>query len=328
MNDRAAMTMLRLAACLLALALPAVAAAEDYPARPIRIVVPTAPGGFTDTVVQLLSERFRSAWGQPAVMEHKAGAGGIVGTDFVAKAAPDGYTLLAGNIGPIVITPLLQQGKVPYDADRDLVPVKILATFGNVLVVNPAVPAHSLEELIRLARARPGTLHFASAGNGQSQHLSGELFKRLAGVDIVHVPYKGTGPALTDLIGGQVQMMFSNLPPALPHIEAGKLRPLAVTGPRRAGALPAVPTLEEAGLAGYQVVSWVALFAPAGTPPAIVARLHAEVTQALESPAGRQRIAAGNAEPGAGSAHDLTALVAADRAKWGKVIREGNIRAE
>jgi tripartite-type tricarboxylate transporter receptor subunit TctC len=318
----------KFAALLAALLLHAAAVAQDYPTRPIRIVVPSAPGGFTDTVVQLLGERFRAAWGQPAVMEHKAGAGGIVGTDFVAKAAPDGYTLLAGNIGPIVIAPLLQQGKVPYDVDRDLVPVKIMATFGNVLVVNPSVPAHSLDELIRLARARPGTLHFASPGNGQSQHLSGELFKRLAGVDIVHVPYKGTGPALTDLIGGQVQMMFSNLPPALPHIEAGKLRALAVTGPRRASALPAVPTVEEAGLAGYQVVSWVALFAPAGTPPAIVAKLHAEVTQALESAAGRERIVAGNAEPGTGSPQDLTALVAADRAKWGKVIREGNIRAE
>ena len=320
--------MRRLAVWLLALALPALSLAEDYPARPIRIVVPSAPGGFTDTLVQLLGERLRAAWGQPTVMEHRAGAGGIVGTDFVAKAAPDGHTLLAGNIGPIVITPLLQQGKVPYDVDRDLVPVKIMATFGNVLVVHPSVPAHDLRELVRLARARPGTLHFASPGIGQSQHLSGELFKRLAGVDIVHVPYKGTGPALTDLIGGRVQLMFSNLPPTLPHIEAGKLRALAVTGPRRANALPAVPTLEEAGLAGYQVVSWVALFAPAGTPPDIVARLHAEATRALEGAVARERIAAGNAEPGAGSPQDLAALVASDRAKWGQVIRDGNIRAE
>lgn len=318
----------KFAALLVTLLLHAAVVAQEYPVRPIRVVIPSAPGGFTDTVVQILSEHFRAAWGKPVVMEHKAGAGGIVGTDTVAKAAADGYTLLAGNIGPIVITPALQQGKVPYEVERDLVPVKLLATFGNVLVVHPSVPATNVKELIALARARPGTLHFASPGIGQSQHLSGELFKRLAEVDVVHVPYKGTGPALTDLIGGQVQMMFSNVPPALQHVESGKLRALAVTGPRRARALPEVPTMEEAGLAGYQVASWIALFAPAGTPPAIVAKLHAEATQALEAAAGRDRILAANAEPGTGSAQDLGAMVAAERAKWGKIIREGNIRAE
>lgn len=320
--------MLRIFASLLAVLLHAAALAQDYPARPIRVVIPSAPGGFTDTVVQVLNDHFRAVWGQPVVMEHKAGAGGIVGTDAVARAAPDGYTLLAGNIGPIVITPLLQQGKVPYEVERDLVPIKLLTSFGNVLVVHPSVPATSVKELIAFARSKPGALHFASPGIGQSQHLSGELFKRMAEVDIVHVPYKGTGPALTDLIGGQVQMMFSNIPPALQHVESGKLRALAVTGPRRARTLPDLPTLEEAGLPGYQVASWIALFAPAATPPAIVAKLHAEVTQALGSATGRERILAANAEPGTGSPQDLASMVAAERSKWSKVIREGNIRAE
>lgn len=320
--------MLRIFASFLAVLLHAAAFAQDYPARPIRVVIPSAPGGFTDTVVQVLNDHFRTVWGQPVVMEHKAGAGGIVGTDAVARAAPDGYTLLAGNIGPIVIAPLLQQGKVPYEVERDLVPIKLLTSFGNVLVVHPSVPATSVKELIAFARSKPGALHFASPGIGQSQHLSGELFKRMAEVDIVHVPYKGTGPALTDLIGGQVQMMFSNIPPALQHVESGKLRALAVTGPRRARALPNLPTLEEAGLPGYQVASWIALFAPAGTPPAIVAKLHAEVTQALGSATGHERILAANAEPGTGSPQDLAAMVAAERSKWSKVIREGNIRAE
>ena len=320
--------MLRIFASFLAVLLHAAALAQDYPARPIRVVIPSAPGGFTDTVVQILNDHFRSVWGQPVVMEHKAGAGVIVGTDAVARAAPDGYTLLAGNIGPIVITPLLQQGKVPYEVERDLVPIKLLTSFGNVLVVHPSVPATSVKELIAFARSKPGALHFASPGIGQSQHLSGELFKRMAEVDIVHVPYKGTGPALTDLIGGQVQMMFSNIPPALQHVESGKLRALAVTGPRRARTLPDLPTLEEAGLPGYQVASWIALFAPAATPPAIVAKLHAEVTQALGSATGRERILAANAEPGTGSPQDLASMVAAERSKWSKVIREGSIRAE
>lgn len=320
--------MSKLALLLLSLVLHGPVLAQDYPTRPIRVIVPTAPGGITDGFVQLISEALRAAWGQAVVMEHRPGAGGIIGTDAVAKAAPDGYTLLAGNIGPLAIAPYLQQGKVPYDPERDFMPVKLLATFSNVLVVNPSVQARNVDELIRLAKAKPGTLHFASPGIGQSQHLSGELFKRLAGVDLVHVPYKGTGPALTDLIGGQVQMMFSNIPPALPHIAAGKLRPLGVTSLVRSAALPEVPTVAESGLAGYQVVSWIGLFAPAGTPPAILARLHAEVTRALASPAAKERFAAAGADIGTGSAQDFAAFAAAERTKWGVLIREANIRAE
>lgn len=310
------------------LVLAAPARAQDYPVRPIRIIVPTAPGGLSDGFVQLISEALRSAWGQPVVMEHRSGAGGIIGTDFVAKAAPDGYTLLAGNIGPLVIAPYLQQGKVPYDAARDFAPVQLLATFANVLVVHPSVPARNLGELIRIAKSQPGKVNFASPGLGQSQHLSGELFKRMAGIDIVHVPYKGTGPALTELIGGQVEMMFSNIPPAMPHIAAGRLRPLAVTSATRSNALPDVPTAAEAGLRDYQVVSWVGLFAPVGTPPAIVTRLHTEIARALASPAARQRFSAAGADVGTGSPQDFGVFLAAERAKWSTLIREANIKAE
>ncbi len=313
------------AALLLALQNPA--EAQTYPARPIRIVVPTAPGGITDGLVQLIGDGLRAAWGQPVVMEHRPGAGGIIGTEAVAKAAPDGYTLLAGNIGPLAITPFMQ-AKLPYDAERDFAPVKLLATFVNVLVVYPAVPATSVAELVRLAKDKPGTLNFASPGSGQSQHLSGELFKRLAGIEITHVPYKGTGPALADLIGGQVQMMFSNLPPAMPHIASGRLRALAVSGAARSAAVPELPTISEAGVPGYEVVSWVGLLAPAGTPSAIVDRLNAEVTRALASPAAKERYAAAGAEIGTGSAQEFAAFLSADRAKWGKLIREANLRAE
>jgi tripartite-type tricarboxylate transporter receptor subunit TctC len=320
--------MIRIAAFFLLSALIAGGQAAEYPSRAIHLVIPSAPGGFTDSVVQLLSESLRAAWGQPVVMEHRAGAGGIIGTDRVAKAAPDGYTLLAGNIGPLTIAPFVQEGRVPYDVERDLTPIKLMATFANVLVVNPSIPAANVQDLVRLARAKPGTLHFASPGIGQSQHLSGELFKRVANVDLVHVPYKGSGPALTDLIGGQVQMMFSNIPAALSHIADGRLRPLAVTGSRRSEALPDVPTVAEAGLPDYEVVSWIGLFAPAGTSPEIVSRLHAEATRALASPTAKQRFDAASADLGTGSASDFAAFLAADRAKWGRVIREAGIRAE
>ena len=303
------------------------AGAQAYPARPIRIVVPTAPGGITDGLVQLIGEGLRVAWGQPGVMEHRPGAGGIIGTEAVAKAAPDGYTLLAGNIGPLAITPFMQS-RLPYDAERDFAPVKLLATFVNVLVVHPTVPATSVVGLVRLAKEKPGTLNFASPGSGQSQHLSGELFKRLAGIEITHVPYKGTGPALADLIGGQVQMMFSNLPPAMPHITAGRLRALAVSGATRSAALPELPTISEAGVPGYEVVSWVGLLAPAGTPAGRVERLDAEVTRVLASPAAKERYAAAGADVGTGSAEQFAAFLRADRAKWGKLIREANLRAE
>jgi tripartite-type tricarboxylate transporter receptor subunit TctC len=275
------------------------AVAQPYPSRPITIIVPSAAGGLSDAFVRLIGDTIQGAWGQPVVMDPRSGAGGIIGTQVVANAAPDGYTLLMGNIGPLAINPTLYSS-LPYDVETQLAPVALVATYPNVLVVNPSLPIHSIADLIRYAKEKPGTLNFASAGIGQSQHLSGEMFKSMADIDIVHVPYKGTGPALTDLLSGSVQMMFSNVPAAVPYIESGKLRAIAVTGLTRSKALPQVPTVNEAGVPGYDVVSWLALMAPAKTPDEIIARLHAEVAKALASPAGQRHLAAVGADAGSG----------------------------
>ena len=307
--------------------LPRAAVAQVYPSRPITMVVPSAPGGLSDPVVRFLGDALQRAWGQPVVMEHRSGAGGVVGTQSVAHAAPDGHTLLFGNIGPLAVTPALQP-KLPYSVQRDFEPVALVLTFKNVLVVNPALPVNSVAELIQLARDKPGTLNFASAGNGQSHHLSGELFKSMTGVDIVHVPYKGSGPALTDLIGGQVQMMFSNIPAALPHIRSGKLPALAVTGLERSSETPAVPTINEAGVPGYNVVSWVAIVAPAKTPKAIVERLNSEVQKAWSTAEGQKLLAQMNADAGGGTPEFLASFMNAESAKWTRLIQDAKIKAE
>jgi tripartite-type tricarboxylate transporter receptor subunit TctC len=301
------------------------AVAQPYPSRPITIIVPSAAGGLSDAFVRLIGDTIQGAWGQPVVMDPRSGAGGIIGTQVVANAAPDGYTLLMGNIGPLAINPTLYSS-LPYDVETQLAPVALVATYPNVLVVNPSLPIHSIADLIRYAKEKPGTLNFASAGIGQSQHLSGEMFKSMADIDIVHVPYKGTGPALTDLLSGSVQMMFSNVPAAVPYIESGKLRAIAVTGLTRSKALPQVPTVNEAGVPGYDVVSWLALMAPAKTPDEIIARLHAEVTKALASPAGQRHLAAVGADAGSGSPRAVARFLKEEQAKWSKVIKEANIK--
>jgi tripartite-type tricarboxylate transporter receptor subunit TctC len=301
------------------------AVAQPYPSRPITIIVPSAAGGLSDAFVRLIGDTIQGAWGQPVVMDPRSGAGGIIGTRVVANAAPDGYTLLMGNIGPLAINPTLYSS-LPYDVETQLASVALVATYPNVLVVNPSLPIHSIADLIRYAKEKPGTLNFASAGIGQSQHLSGEMFKSMADIDIVHVPYKGTGPALTDLLSGSVQMMFSNVPAAVPYIESGKLRAIAVTGLTRSKALPQVPTVNEAGVPGYDVVSWLALMAPAKTPDEIIARLHAEVTKALASPAGQRHLAAVGADAGSGSPRAVARFLKEEQAKWSKVIKEGNIK--
>jgi tripartite-type tricarboxylate transporter receptor subunit TctC len=301
------------------------AVAQPYPSRPITIVVPSAAGGLSDAFVRLIGDTIQGAWGQPVVMDPRSGAGGIIGTQVVANAAPDGYTLLMGNIGPLAINPTLYSS-LPYDVETQLAPVALVATYPNVLVVNPSLPIHSIADLIRYAKEKPGTLNFASAGIGQSQHLSGEMFKSMADIDIVHVPYKGTGPALTDLLSGSVQMMFSNVPAAVPYIESGKLRAIAVTGLTRSKALPQVPTVNEAGLPGYDVVSWLALMVPAKTPDEIIARLHAEVAKALASPAGQRHLAAVGADAGSGSPQAVARFLKEEQAKWSKVIKEANVK--
>lgn len=305
----------------------AIFAQTSFPNAPIRLVIPSAPGGLTDPIARFFSAHFQKVWGQPGVVEHHPGAGGIIGTQFVTKAAPDGYTLLIGNIGPLVFTPALNP-KTPYVVSRDLAPVGSLIRFANVMLVNPTVKATSVSELIQLAKQKPGSIYFSSAGNGQSQHLSGELFKRTAGIEITHVPYKGTGPATTDLIGGQVQLMFGNIPSALPFIKSGQLRALAVTGSLRSVALPNVPTVEESGLPGFIVNSWVALLAPAGTPKAIIDSINEETARAWATPEGQAILLANNLEFAKGSQADLGSFLDNESMRWSKLIREANIKGD
>jgi tripartite-type tricarboxylate transporter receptor subunit TctC len=302
------------------------ALAQDYPSRPVRLVVPFAAGGPNDIIARLVGGRLSDALGQPIVVENRPGAGGNIGTDFVAKAPPDGYTLLSAGPGSLIINPLL--GAVPYDTARDFAPVSLMASAPNVLVVHPSLPAKSVTELIELARARPRQLNYASGGPGSTPHLSGALFAVMAGIDIVHIPYKGTGPASADLLGGQVQMAFFGIPPLLPHIKSGKLRALAVTGKRRSPELPEVPTVDEAGLRGYEVSPWYGLLVPAATPRAIVARLNAEVAKIVRGAEMKDRLASQGAEPVGGTPEDYAAVIRADTATWARVIKEAGLRGE
>ena len=302
------------------------ALAQDYPSRPVRLVVPFAAGGPNDIIARLVGGRLSEALGQPIVVENRPGAGGNIGTDFVAKAPSDGYTLLSAGPGSLIINPLL--GSVPYDTARDFAPVSLMASAPNVLVVHPSVPAKSVKELIELARARPRQLNYASGGPGSTPHLSGALFAVMAGIDVVHVPYKGTGPASADLLGGQVQMAFFGIPPLLPHIKSGKLRALAVTGMRRSPELPEVPTVHEAALPGYEVSPWYGLLAPAGTSRAIITRLNAEVARIVRSPEMMEKLASQGAEPGGGAPEDYAAAIRADTATWARVIKEAGLRGE
>jgi tripartite-type tricarboxylate transporter receptor subunit TctC len=306
--------------------LPGFSAAQDYPVKPVRIVVPFAAGGPNEIVARLVGQKLADAFGQPFIVESRPGAGGNIGTDFVAKAPADGYTLLSAGPGSLVINPLL--GSVPYDTARDFAPVSLMATAPNVLVVHPSVPANSVKELIALARSRPGELNYASGGAGSTPHLAAALFTAMAGIRIAHVPYKGTGPAVTDLLGGQVQMAVLGIPTVLPHIRSGKLRALAVTGRRRSSQLPDVPTVDEAGVSGYEVSPWYGLLAPAATPREIVARLSAEVTRILHSAELREKLAAQGAEPANGTPEEFAAYLRVEAVRWAPVVRASGAKAD
>jgi len=310
-----------------AFALAAIAGAQApaYPTKPIRLVVPFPAGGATDILAREVAKHLTDAWGQSVVVDNRPGAGGNIGSELVAKAAPDGYTLEMGTVGTHAINASLYS-KMPYDHVRDFVPVILVAGVPNVLEVNPALPVNSVQELIAYAKANPGKLNFASSGSGTSIHLSGELFKVMAGVQMTHVPYKGSAPALQDLIGGQVQLMFDNLPPSLPQIKAGKLRALAVTSSVRAPALPDVPTIAESGLPGFEASSWFGILAPAGTPPAIIAKVNAEVSKWLASPEGKEKLAGIGANAAGGSPEDFTRHIQAETAKWAKVVKESGAK--
>ncbi|MEO8675947.1 MAG: tripartite tricarboxylate transporter substrate binding protein [Casimicrobiaceae bacterium] len=304
-----------------------VASAQTYPAKPIRLVVPFPPGGATDILARDVAQKLTEAWGQQVIVDNRPGAGGNIGSELVAKAAPDGYTLEMGTVGTHAINASLY-AKMPYDHVKDFAPVILVAGVPNVLVVNPALPANSVAELIAYAKANPGKLNFASSGNGTSIHLSGELFKFMAGVQMTHVPYKGSAPALQDLLGGQVQLMFDNLPPSLPQIKAGKLRALAVTSLTRAPALPDVPTMAEAGLPGFEASSWFGVLAPAGTPPAIVTKLNAEIAKWLATPEAKERLSKQGANAAGGTPEDFAKHIAAETAKWAKVVKDSGAKID
>ncbi|HZQ63505.1 MAG TPA: tripartite tricarboxylate transporter substrate binding protein [Casimicrobiaceae bacterium] len=308
-------------------AMPVAWGQASYPTKPIRLIVPFPPGGATDILARAVGQRWTQALGQAVVVENRPGAGGNIGSDIVAKSAPDGYTLLMGTVGTHAINPSLYP-RMPYDHIKDFAPVILVAAVPNVMEVNPSVPAHTVQEFIAYAKANPGKVNFASSGSGTSIHLSAELFKVMTGIEMTHVPYKGSAPALTDLMGGQVQVMFDNLPPSLPHIKAGKLRAIAVTSATRAPALPDVPTIAESGVPGYEASSWFGVLAPAGTSPAIIARLNSEVATWLATPEAKERMLSLGANPIGGSPEDFAAHIRAETAKWAKVVRASGAKAE
>ncbi len=310
-----------LPALALLLALPAsIGVAQGYPDRQVRVIVPYAPGGSTDIAGRLVAQRLTVELKQPVVVENRDGAGGNIGADLVAKANPDGYTLLVGTAGGITINPSLYKA-MPFDPVKDLAAVAYFGSTPNILVVHPSLPVKSVRELIALSRARPGQLNYASAGSGGAVHLAAELFRSMAALDMVHIPYKGSAPALTDLLGGQTQLMFSTLPPALPYVKAGKLRALGVTGIVRSSLVPDLPTISEAGLKGYEITQWWGMLAPARTPPEVVVRLNADINRVLRQPELVQQFAALGADPGANTPEWFAAYIRSETAKWAKVVK-------
>jgi len=301
--------------------------ADAWPAKPVRIVVPFAPGGPADLVPRLIGPKLSEIWGQPVVVDNKPGAGGNIGMDVVAKSAPDGYSLGIGPNGNLVVNPHLY-ANLPYDVTRDFAPITLIATFSNVLVVNPDVPAKSVAELIALAKAKPGSLSYGSPGTGSQPHLGGEYLRLTAGIDIVHVPYNGTAPALRDLLGGQIAFMFAQTSAALPHIQSGKLRALGVASRKRAPQLPDVPTIEEAGLPGFEAVSWYALLAPAATPKDVVAKIQADVLRVLQMPEIREKLTQQGGEPVGNTPAELAALLKNESARYADLVRRAGIKAE
>jgi tripartite-type tricarboxylate transporter receptor subunit TctC len=311
----------------LAASLLATAALAQYPAKPIRLIVPFAAGGGNDNVARLVGKRLSDSLGQPLLIDNRPGAGGALGAELAAKSAPDGYTLFLGGVGSHAVNPNLNDS-LPYDPIRDFAPVALLASAPLVLVVHPSVPAESFKAFVALARARPGQLNYASNGNGSSSHLAAVMFDSMTGVDMVHVPYKGLSPALTDLLSGRVQLMFSSVVAILPHVKSEKLRGLAVTGNRRLTSMPDLPTIAESGLPGYEASSWYGVLAPAGTPREIVARLNAELVKALEHPEVRTSLLAEGAEPIGGTPERFASHIRSEKERLGKLIREAKIRLE
>ena len=307
-----------LGAALLGL-MPFVAPAQDYPRKPVRMIIPYPPGGPTDILGRIVAQNLTEKLGQQVVVENKPGASGMIGADLVAKAPPDGYTLLA-NASIHVINPSLYKNPT-YDAIKDFTPVSLIADVPLVLVVAPELPVKSVKDLIVLAKSSSGKLNFASSGNAAAPHLAGEAFKIATGVDMQHVPYKGSGPALTDLMGGQVQLMFDSLPSSISHVKSGKLRAIAVTTAKRSSALPNVPTIAESGVPGFDISTWYGIWAPAGTPKEIVSKLSGEIAKIVKMPDVRERLAGLGAEPVGNSPDEFAAYCRSELAKWAKIVK-------
>ncbi len=300
------------------------ALAQAYPSKVVRLVVASAPGGGSDLVGRTLAQKLGPALGQQIIVENRAGAGGRIGAEVVAKAAPDGYTLLVGTSSLMVIAPAMY-AKLPYDTQRDFAPVSLLGSAAYVLVVHPSVPTRSTKDLIALARARPDKLTYASAGSGASSHLAGELFKMMAGVKIVHVPYRASPLATLAIVAGESDLMFSNIQPSMPAIRGGRLRPLGITSAKRSSVLPEIPTIEESGLPGYEVVQLYGMLAPAGTPRDIVRRLNEETVKAAQSPEMRDRLHAEGSEVRVSTIEEFEKVIATELKRWNKVIKQAGI---
>jgi tripartite-type tricarboxylate transporter receptor subunit TctC len=329
MQSRANAVLRSFAAISLALGIGAAhwVAAQPYPAKSIRIVVPFPAGGNADIFARAYAQKLTDAWGQPVVVDNRAGAAGIIGTQLVAKSPADGYTLLFGTTGTHTTNPAVY-AKLPYDPVKDFAPVSNYADSPFLLVVHPSVPAGSLKALIALAKARPGQLDYASFGIGSSAHLAGEMLRTMAAIDIVHVAYKGGPPALADLIGGHVALMFNSLPAVLPQVKSGKLHALALAAAKRTPTLPDMPTFAEAGLANFEAGSWYGILAPAGTPREVVARLHAETVRILALPDVKQRLASEGAEVIGNTPEEFAAQIRRDMARWAKVAKDARIQAQ
>ena len=311
----------------LALITPQHLQAQPYPSKPVRLIVPYAPGGATDIISRASALELSKTLGQSVVVDNRPGAGGNVGAEMAAKSAPDGYTMLMSASSLHGITPFLYS-KLNYDPNKDLAPVIVFASFANVLVLNPGVKANSLKELIALVKAQPGKLACASSGSGSTIHMSCEMFKQMLGLDITHVPYRGSGPALTDLLGGQVHMMFDNIPSAISHIRSGKLRALATTGPVRSVTLPELPTMIEAGLPGYESTAWFGLAMPAGTPKEIIVRMNAEGQKAAKAPEFVKRMSDLGYEIVGGTPEQMAAMIQDEIKRWGPIVKASGAKVD
>jgi tripartite-type tricarboxylate transporter receptor subunit TctC len=301
-------------------------AQSGYPVKPVRLVVPSSPGGGTDITARILAPRLTEALGQQVVVENRAGAGTMIGTELVAKSPPDGYTLLMG-LSTLAINPAMYK-KVPYDSLRDFAPISQIISAPNMLVVHPSIPAKTVKELIAFARPRPGQLNYASAGHGTNPHLSMELFLSMTGLKVVHIPYKGLGPGMVDLVAGHVGLATATMLTGLPHIKSGRLRCLGTTGAKRAAVLPDQPTVAEAGVPGYEASQWYGVLAPAQTPKEIITRLHAELARILRAPDMRERLAADGTDPVGNSPDEFARYIKSELTKWGKVARDAGIKPE